>query len=69
MSCVLKGLSCFGAPRGANAPPQLPGGDAIVVVGEVDTVWSKLRETPLWGFTDPCMSTGGVMLSYGTDKP
>lgn len=37
MSWVLKGLSCFGAPRRVNAPPKLESGDWNVVVGEGDT--------------------------------
>jgi len=37
MSWVLKGLSCFGTPRRANAPPKLDGGEWNVAEGEVET--------------------------------
>ena len=47
MSWVLKGLSCLGAPRWARLPPQLPGGEWKVAVGEVDKLLPQLRETLL----------------------
>ena len=69
MSCVLNGLSSFGALRRGKAPPQLEGGECRFAVGDAERFcWPQLCETERCGAEEPWISCAGVMANRARSR-